>query len=105
MTFLEKYAALENKLKDKIKEENEFFGWEGKRQSYYLPNVEPEGPAAFVLVAMEPSSNARTSDGKQKTPRNFALSVDDFIFTIASEITCVATDKRITSPTSRKARH
>ena len=84
MTFQERYAALEDKFKAQIKEDNKCFGWKGKQNSYYLPNIEPDGKVDFVLVGMEPSGSAEESDPsvcreKPVCPKNFSCSVEDFI--------------------------
>ncbi len=84
MAFRQDYLALENEFKAQIEEDNERFGWKGKQRSYYLPNIEPDSKAEFVLVGMEPSGFADESDPalcheKPVCPKNFSRSVEDFI--------------------------
>lgn len=79
MTFQQRYKALEDEFKVRVQKDNEQFGWTEENESYYLPNIEPKREVDFVLVAMEPSSNARNPDGTSNTPRNFTWTVDDFI--------------------------
>lgn len=84
MTFQQRYAALEDEFRGQIKQDNEWFKSKGMQRSYYLPNIEPEGPADFILVGMEPSGSADESDPslcheKPVCPRNFSCSIEDFI--------------------------
>ena len=84
MTFKDKYKDLEDKFKAQIYEDNETFLKDSAEKSYYLPNIKPEGPVDFVLVAMEPSGFAETSDPSLRSeqpicPRNFSCSDEDFI--------------------------
>ena len=79
MTFRKDYQALEGQFKERVKADNELFGWRGKNRSRYLPNVVPKGKVDFVLVAMEPSSNAWDKDGNLLTPRDFHFSGEDFV--------------------------
>ncbi len=51
MTFDEAYSKLEDNLKAMVEEDRESHCIE----SFFLPNVRPEGPVDFVLVGMEPS--------------------------------------------------
>ena len=73
MTFLQEYRDLEIKFQERVKKDNKCYGLE----SYYLPNLTPQGPVDFVLVGMEPSSNASPANGG--FPRNFAYSMGDYI--------------------------
>ena len=79
MTFRQDYRALTRKFKERVERDNEEL-LQGKIPSYYLPNIAPKSPVDYVLVAMEPSSNARLDDGSKTTPKNFTLTIDDFIF-------------------------
>ena len=84
MTFQQRYAALEDKFRAQIKQDNEWFESKGMQRSYYLPNIEPKGLVDFVLVGMEPSGSADESDPslcreKPVCPRNFSCSIEDFI--------------------------
>lgn len=76
MTFKEQYKDLEDKFKERIKEDNGHNDM--KIPSYYLPNVEPKDKVDFVLVAMEPSGTAK-ENGQPHVPRNFMASYEDFL--------------------------
>ena len=53
MTFSEQYLALEEKFHHQVEKDRQECGIE----SWFVHNIEPEGPVIdFVLVAMEPSS-------------------------------------------------
>ena len=77
-SFQEKYQALECEFRAQVAEDNEYHG----AQSVYLPNLAPQRPADFVLVAMEPSTGGGVGElkkGKAFSPKNFSGSVEDFI--------------------------
>jgi hypothetical protein len=77
-SFQEEYQALECEFRARVEEDNEYHG----AQSVYLPNLAPQRPADFVLVAMEPSTGGGAGDlkkGKAFSPKNFSGSVEDFI--------------------------
>lgn len=99
MTFQQRYAALEDEFKAQVQKDNETFLKDSAKKSYYLPNIKPEGPVDFVLVAMEPSGSAEKSDpskDRKKTvcPRNFSCSVEDFILHFCiREYLCAAGQK------------
>ena len=77
-SFQEEYQALECEFRARVDEDNEYNG----AQSVYLPNLAPQRPADFVLVAMEPSTGGGAGElkkGKAFSPKNFSGSVEDFI--------------------------
>ena len=79
MTFQQRYAALEDKFKAQVDEDNTL---NAENPSVYLPNLAPEDRVNFVLVAMEPSTGGGAGDlkqGKAFSPKNFTGSVEDFI--------------------------
>ena len=76
--FQEEYQALEGEFRAQVYEDNEHHG----AQSVYLPNLAPQRPTDFVLVAMEPSTGGGVGElkkGKAFSPKNFSGSVEDFI--------------------------
>ena len=79
MTFAREYDVLELKFKERVRADNELFGWKGKNRSRYLPNIKPKGKVDFILVAMEPSSGGWDENGKQIVPKNFLGSGEDLI--------------------------
>lgn len=76
MSFATQYANLETAFKEQVEKDNSRFGI----KSSFLPNIPPEGPVDYVLIAMEPSfgggSGERSSDDQTK---NFSGSIEDFI--------------------------
>lgn len=79
MTFGEKYKALEREFKRQVEKDNKELGI----KSLFLPNIRPEGPVDFVLIAQEPSLGGGDWDkGVEKIKqgdRNFSGSFEDFI--------------------------
>ena len=51
MSCTEQYESLEAKFKKQINEDNDRWGV----GSCFLPNIAPDGPVDYVLIAMEPS--------------------------------------------------
>ena len=77
-SFQEEYQALECEFRARVDEDNAYHG----AQSVYLPNLAPQRPMDFVLVAMEPSTGGGAGElkkGKAFSPKNFSGSVEDFI--------------------------
>ena len=77
-SFQEEYQALECEFRARVDQDNAYHG----AQSVYLPNLAPQGPVDFVLVAMEPSTGGGAGElkkGKAFSPKNFSGSVEDFI--------------------------
>ena len=77
-SFQEEYQALEGEFRARVGKDNKCHG----AQSVYLPNLAPQRPADFVLVAMEPSTGGGAGElkkGKAFSPKNFSGSVEDFI--------------------------
>ena len=77
-SFRKRYQALELEFRKQVNQDNTCHG--GK--SVYLPNLAPQGPADFVLVAMEPSTGGgegKLKEGKAFSPKNFSGSMEDFI--------------------------
>ena len=78
--FQAAYRELERRMKALAEKDHDVF----------LPNPEPEGPASYVLICMEPSLGgwARSAeDGKAKVEagfRNFLSSLEDFILHFAT---------------------
>lgn len=79
MTFGEKYAALERGFKRQGEKDNKELGI----KSLFLPNIRPEGPVDFVLLAQEPSlGGGGLAKGGEKIKQgdwNFSGSFEDFI--------------------------
>lgn len=79
MTFGKEYAALECGFKRQVGKDKEL-----GIKSLFLPNIRPEGPVDFVLIAQEPSlgggglGKAGENINKQGD-RNFSGSFEDFI--------------------------
>lgn len=75
MTFLEKYEKLERAFKRQVEKD--------ANGSTFLPNIRPEGPVDFVLIAQEPScGNGNPDKAREVTDRvdrNFSGSLEDFI--------------------------
>ena len=77
-SFQEEYQALEGDFRARVDKDNAYHG----AQSVYLPNLAPQRPVDFVLVAMEPSTGGGAGElkkGKAFSPKNFSGSVEDFI--------------------------
>ena len=85
-TFREQYEALEKKFCERVQADFDEFGL----SSSLLRNIRPEGPADYVLIAMEPSlGGGKRSEGdarppeweeaQKRTNRNFSHSIEDFI--------------------------
>lgn len=79
MTFGDDYEALEGEFKCQVEKDNKELGI----KSLFLPNIRPEGPVDFVLIAQEPSLGGGGWDkGDEKIrqgDRNFSGSFEDFI--------------------------
>lgn len=79
MTFLEKYEKLERAFECQVAKDYAELGI----KSVFLPNIRPEGPVDFVLVAQEPSGGkgdtVKALEGIKRGERNFSGSVEDFI--------------------------
>ena len=79
MTFLEKYEKLERAFDRQVAKDCAEHGI----KSVFLPNIRPEGPVDFVLVAQEPSGGkgdtVKALEGIKRGERNFSGSVEDFI--------------------------
>lgn len=79
MTFGEKYAALEREFKCQVEKDNKELGI----KSLFLPNISPEGPVDFVLIAQEPSLGGgglkKAVENIEQDDRNFSGSFEDFI--------------------------
>ena len=77
-SFRGEYQALECGFRAQVDEDNAYH----EAKSVYLPNLAPQGPVDFVLVAMEPSTGGGAGElkkGKAFSPKNFSGSVEDFI--------------------------
>ena len=77
MTFSEKYSTLEREFQEQVENDDKDLDIE----SSYLPNLVPNGPVDYVLIAMEPSTGVPGKGGNDtlRIPRNFTWSVEDFI--------------------------
>ena len=90
MAFEDEYEALEEEFRRQVESDNGHF--EPETKSVYLPNIRPEGPVDFVFVGMEPSLGGWAWDTTEKSAmqmaegkirqgfKNFALTLEDFIF-------------------------
>ena len=78
MSCTEQYESLEAKFKKQINEDND--RWDVG--SCFLPNIAPDGPVDYVLIAMEPSFGGGSGEqqrGDEHSPKNFSGSLGDFI--------------------------
>lgn len=79
MTFKDDYAALEREFKRQVGKDNKELGI----KSRFLPNISPEGPVDFVLIAQEPSLGGanigKAGEKIKQGDRNFSGSFEDFI--------------------------
>lgn len=79
MTFGDDYAALEREFKRQVEKDNKELGI----KSLFLPNISPEGPVDFVLIAQEPSLGRASWDKAveniKQGDQNFSGSFEDFI--------------------------
>ena len=78
MSCTEQYESLEAKFKKQINEDNDRWGV----GSCFLPNIAPDGPVDYVLIAMEPSFGGGSGEqqrGDEHSPKNFSGSLGDFI--------------------------
>ena len=78
MSFGERYGSLEEKFRKQIDEDNDRSGV----GSCFLPNIAPDGPVDYVLIAMEPSFGGGSGEqppGDEHSPKNFSGSLQDFI--------------------------
>lgn len=79
MTFIERYEKLERAFDRQVAKDYKELGI----KSVFLPNIRPEGPVDFVLVAQEPSGGkgdtVKALEGIERGERNFSGSVEDFI--------------------------
>lgn len=79
MTFGDEYAALEGDFKRQVEKDNKELGI----KSLFLPNIRPEGPVDFVLIAQEPSLGGggleKEREKIKQGDRNFSGSFEDFI--------------------------
>lgn len=79
MAFGEKYAALERGFERQVEKDNKELGI----KSLFLPNISPEGPVDFVLIAQEPSlgggGEVKGVEKIKQGDRNFSGSFEDFI--------------------------
>ena len=86
MSFSEQYEALEQQFRMKAEKDDA----ESTSEFVFLPNMAPQGPVDFVLVAMEPSlrwwsKNREDAEIKKgRGFRNFAYSIGDFILHYAA---------------------
>ncbi len=81
-TFKEQYEALEDEFIEQVRKDNEGLEEDALNRSVFLPNLAPQGPVDFVLVAMEPSTGGGAGEiqqGDAFSPKNFTGSVEDFI--------------------------
>ena len=82
MTFQEKYEALEDEFREQVRKDNQCLAENAPNRSVFLPNLAPQGPVDFVLVAMEPSTGGGAGEFKEGnafSPKNFTESVEDFL--------------------------
>ena len=66
--FQEEYQALECEFRARVDADNAYH----EAKSAYLPNLAPQGPVDFVLVAMEPSTGGGAGElkkGKAFSPK------------------------------------
>lgn len=79
MTFGDDYKALEREFKRQVEKDNKELGI----KSLFLPNIRPEGPVDFVLIAQEPSLGGgglkKAVENIKQGDRNFSGSFEDFI--------------------------
>ena len=79
MTFKDDYAALERDFERQVEKDNK----ELCIKSLFLPNIRPEGPVDFVLIAQEPSLGGaalkKAGENIKQGDRNFSGSFEDFI--------------------------
>ena len=71
--------------------------------SCFLPNIAPDGPVDYVLIAMEPSFGGGSGEqppGDEHSPKNFSGSLQDFILHFCiKEYLCARASDPTTSPT------
>ena len=79
MSFSEQYANLETAFMEQVEKDNGYF--DSNPESQFLPNISPEAPVDYVLIAMEPSFGGGSGESSpdDHPPKNFSGSMEDFI--------------------------
>ena len=79
MSFAAQYANLEIAFKEQVEKDNSYLDLDPGSQ--FLPNIPPEAPVDYVLIATEPSIRdvARESARDNRPSKNLSGSMEEFI--------------------------